>query len=111
MVELKKSTIQTFNIPEPKFPTWSKGRVLIGAKGPLTIDLNRIVADAYFHEYQTGNQIYPTGHEILASLVKSYRVEKDWAGKDLPSRSRRWHQWLLRLERAHLARTEPEDAS
>lgn len=73
--------IKFSDLPESKFPDWSKGRILIGAKEPFAIDLNKIIADAYFHERQTGSKTRPTGHEILASLVQSYKVGEDEAGK------------------------------
>lgn len=73
--------IQLTDLPGPKFPDWSKGRVLIGAKEPSALDVGRLIETAYFHERQTGNQNRPTGHEILASLVKSYKVGEDEAGK------------------------------
>jgi hypothetical protein len=73
--------INLSDLREPKFPDWSKGRILIGVKEPSTLDIGKLIETAYFHERQTGNQTRPTGHEILASLVKSYKVGEDEMGK------------------------------
>lgn len=80
-VVMESLIIKLSDLSGPKFPDWSKGCILIGAKEPTTLDIGKLIETAYFHERQTGNQTRPTGHEILASLVKSYKVGEDETGK------------------------------
>lgn len=73
--------IQIANLPEPKFPDWSRGRILNGVVEPKMLDLTKLPTEAWLHPDQIGNATRPTGHQILASLVKSYVVGEDEAGK------------------------------
>lgn len=63
------------------FVEWSKGRVLKGFTHQSTsIDLNAVIASAWLHPHQIGQGLRPTGHEILAALVSSYKVGEDKKG-------------------------------
>jgi hypothetical protein len=77
-------TTPSSDIVEPTFPEWSKGRVLNGdIHRPDRLDFIAIMASAYFHPRQTGethNDNRPSGHEILASLVASYKAGEDKNG-------------------------------
>lgn len=76
--------IEITGIVEPTFPDWSKGRVLNGdIRRPKEIDFLALMASAYFHSRQTGEKHKdnrPLGHEILASLVASYKAGEDKVG-------------------------------
>ena len=76
--------IEITGIAEPKFPDWSRGRVLKGDIRRLKeIDFTTVISSAYFHPRQTGEKHKddrPSGHEILASLVASYKASKDKVG-------------------------------
>jgi len=67
-----------------EFPDWSKGRVLNGdIRRPKEIDFLAVMSSAYFHPRQTGKKHRynrPSGHEILASLVASYKAGEDKNG-------------------------------
>lgn len=78
---LTEFVIQLSTLPTPKFPDWSRGRILNGVVEPKTLDLTKLSTDAWFHPNQTGSQTRPTGHQILATLVASYKAGKDEAGK------------------------------
>lgn len=77
-------TIEITGIVEPAFPDWLKGRVLNGdIHRPDTLDFIAIMGSAYFHPRQTGERHQdnrPSGHEILASLVASYKAGEDKNG-------------------------------
>ena len=76
--------IEIMGIVEPTFPDWSKGRVLNGdIHRPDRLDFIAIMGSVYFHPRQTGEthkNNRPSGHEILASLVASYKVGEDKNG-------------------------------
>jgi hypothetical protein len=72
--------IQIDPLPYPTVPTWSRGRILTGVTPPQTLDINQLMKNAWQHAHQTGENQRPTGHDILATLVKSYVVGKDKAG-------------------------------
>ena len=74
------SIIQTSTLPQPTFPDWSLGKILRDVVSPKTFDVNRLMKNAWQHANQTGDNQRPTGHEILATLVKSYVVREDKAG-------------------------------
>jgi hypothetical protein len=78
------SIVQVSDLLELGLPEWSKGRILIGVKEPVTLDIGKVIETAYFHERQEVGQTRPTGHEILASLVKGYNANEDKAGKIYP---------------------------
>lgn len=74
-------TIEITSIAEPGFPDWSKGRVMNGdIRRPKEIDFLAVMSSVYFHPRQTGEKHKnnrPSGHEILASLVASYKAGED----------------------------------
>lgn len=73
-------SIDISQLPETKMPEWSEGRVIVGVKEPRVLDLEKLMSATYFlEEYPEGR--WTTGHTILASLVKSYKVDKDEPGK------------------------------
>jgi hypothetical protein len=76
--------IEIMGIAEPTLPVWSRGRVLDGdIHRPDRLDFIAIMGFAYFHPRQTGEKYKenrPTGHEILASLVASYKAGEDKNG-------------------------------
>lgn len=67
---------------DPKFPDWSKGRILKGdVCRPQEINFLAVMTSPYFlNPRQTGEEHKenrPSGHEILASLVASYKASED----------------------------------
>lgn len=64
-----------------QFPDWSKGLILkCDIRRPQEINFPAVTASPYFHPRQTGDEHKenrPSGHEILASLVASYKVGED----------------------------------
>ena len=72
--------IQTSTLPAPTYPTCFRGRILTGVTPPQMLDINQLMKDAWQHARQTGENQRPTGHDILATLVKNYDGGKDKAG-------------------------------
>jgi len=74
----------TIDFTEPTLPDWSKGRVLNGIiRRWKEIDLMSVMARAWFHPRQIGDEHEdnrPSGHEILTSLVASYKPDEDKNG-------------------------------
>ncbi len=76
--------VEIGEVTAPVFPDWSKGRVLNGyIRRPQSLDFIAVMASPYFHPRQTGEEYKdnrPQGHEILASLVASYKAGEDKNG-------------------------------
>lgn len=72
-------------LPQPKFPDWSKGRVLQGdIRRGESMDFVALTTTAWFHPNQLGDNSRPTGHDILAALVASYKAGEDKVGNFYP---------------------------
>lgn len=71
------------SLPKPKFPDWSDRILKKGVRTPQSIDFLAVMASPYFHPRQTGDEHKenrPSGQEILAKLVSSYKIGEDRSG-------------------------------
>ncbi len=70
--------VSIVDLPESKFPDWSRGRILTGdIRESKSINFAAIMSNTLCHPCQLGGN----GHEVLAVLVSSYKVGEDKAGQ------------------------------
>lgn len=68
-------------LPIPAYyPAWSRGRVLIGVTEPQALSIRTLTNLALSHTPRAGLHTYPTGHDILATLVNRYSGREKWTG-------------------------------
>jgi len=79
-IEQISPIIQINTLPQPVFPDWSRGRIFTGLVESQMLNINNLMKNAWQHARQAGENQRPTGHEVLATLVKSYVTEKDKMG-------------------------------